>query len=148
MDSVIRPGHGHLHPPPRSDQLHLNNVRPQRLPGWSLNPESRTLPPLPHDGVATPTAKMTVDDTVASTDLQNPADALEFLAHVAECDSGNNQLPPMHSSVYERSPNRPNVGMNDGPRTANQPVPTNVIDYPPLSRGLLTLDMIQVLLYR
>lgn len=136
-------------PPPRPDLNDPN--RQHRLPSWSFNPESRTLPPLSHsqDGAATPTAKMTVDDTVASTDLQNPADALEFLAHVAERDSGNsNQLPPMHSSVYGRPASRTNVMNNETPRPVNVPTPSNVIDYPPLTKGQLSLEMIRILLYR
>lgn len=91
---------------------------------------------------------MTVDDTVASTDLQNPADALEFLAHVAERDSGSNQLPPMHSSVYGRSENRMNASGNEGQQLSNQPTPNNVIDYPPFNKGQLSLEMIHALLYR
>lgn len=91
---------------------------------------------------------MTVDETVASTDLQNPADALEFLANVAERDSGSNQLPPMHSSVYGRPSSRLNVPGLDGSRPSNQPTPNNVIDYPPLTKGQLSLEMLQALLYR
>jgi hypothetical protein len=105
---------------------------------------------------------MSVDDTVASTDLQNPADALEFLAHVAERDSSvANQLPPMHSSVYERSPQHQmainNTSSTTTTATSNHPrsiypstttTPSNVIDYPPLAKAQLTLDMIQALLYR
>ncbi|EME81360.1 uncharacterized protein MYCFIDRAFT_140661, partial [Pseudocercospora fijiensis CIRAD86] len=122
-----------------------------RLPSWSsLNPDSRTLPPLSNDGAITPTAKMTVDDTVASTDLQNPADALEFLAHVAERDSGSNQLPPMHSAVYGRSPHQPPSATNtvNDPRSVSASTPSNVVDYPPLAQGKLNLDMIHALLYR
>lgn len=84
---------------------------------------------------------MTVDDTVASTDLQNPADALEFLAHVAERNSGNNQLPPMHSSVYSNQ-------QHDGPRSVQPPTPNHVINYPPLTKGQLSLEIVQALLYR
>lgn len=146
IDSVIRtvplPA-----PPPRSDHQDLDH-RQHRLPSWtSLNPELRTLPPLGHDLPGTSTVKMTVDDTVASTDLQNPADALEFLAHVAERDSGGNQLPPMHSAVYGRSLLSHGPG-SDGSRPPGQPTPNHVIDYPPLNKGQLTLEMIQALLYR
>ncbi|KAK4613337.1 Transcriptional activator ARO80 [Fulvia fulva] len=146
IDSVIRPVPlPHL----RTDQ-HDPHTRQQCLPSWSaLNPDSRILPPLSQqDGPATPTAKMTVDETVASTDLQNPADALEFLANVAERDSGSNQLPPMHSSVYGRPSSRLNVPGLDGSRPSNQPTPNNVIDYPPLTKGQLSLEMLQALLYR
>ncbi|CAK4033166.1 related to 3-oxoacyl-[acyl-carrier- ] reductase [Lecanosticta acicola] len=93
---------------------------------------------------------MTVDDTVASTDLQNPADALEFLVHVAERDSGSNtnQLPPMHSSVYARSPTRANTAPIDAHRRTIQPTHNNMIDYPPLNKGQLSMEMIRALLYR
>lgn len=91
---------------------------------------------------------MTVDDTVASTDLQNPADALEFLAHVAERDSGSNQLPPMHSSVYGRSESRLNAAGNDGPHSQAQTNPSGGFDYPPFNKGQLSLEMIHALLYR
>ncbi|KAF2173880.1 hypothetical protein M409DRAFT_16149 [Zasmidium cellare ATCC 36951] len=90
---------------------------------------------------------MTVDDTVASTDLQNPADALEFLAHVAERDSGGNQLPPMHSSVYGRPENRLNATGNGGPQLP-QASPNGGLDYPPFNKGQLSLEMIHALLYR
>lgn len=96
---------------------------------------------------ATSAVKISVDDTVASTDLQNPADALEFLAHVAERDSGGNQLPPMHSAVYGRSLHMHNPG-TDGLRPPAPPTPQNAIDFPPLNKGQLSLEMIQVLLYR
>lgn len=131
---------------PRSDHQDLNH-RQHRLPSWaSLNPELRTLPPLGHDS-GTPTVKITVDDTVASTDLQNPADALEFLAHVAERDSGGNQLPPMHSAVYGRSLLTHPPG-NDGSRPPAAPTPPHAIDFPPLNKGQLSLEMVQALLYR
>ncbi|EGP86646.1 uncharacterized protein MYCGRDRAFT_21205, partial [Zymoseptoria tritici IPO323] len=87
-------------------------------------------------------SKMTVEDPVASTDLQNPADALEFLASVAERDSngqangkgnaggGRGRLPSMQIGIdgaYGRSLLNP---------------------WPPLQKGELSLDMIKVLLYR
>ena len=75
----------------------------ERLPTWNGFGDSRTLPPLPQEPPVqvsvTPTAKLNVEDHLASTDLQNPADALEFLANVAERDSGSNKLPPMYVSV-------------------------------------------------
>lgn len=84
---------------------------------------------------------MTVDDTVASTDLQNPADALEFLAHVAE-HNGSNQLPPIR--------HRPSAAMSAGETRRSSDVPgnSNAIDYPPLTRGQLPLDVIHNLLAR
>ncbi|KAM3413711.1 hypothetical protein BST61_g10402 [Cercospora zeina] len=133
-------------------QQQQHQPRQQRLPSWTaLNPDSRTLPPLQHDGAVTPVAKMTVDDTVASTDLQNPADALEFLAHVAERDSGSNHPPPMHAGAFGRPPQplaRRTSQPQDGSRSGQPLTPSNHIDYPPLTKGKLGLDMIQALLYR
>lgn len=97
---------------------------------------------------ATPTVKISVDETVASTDLQNPADALEFLAHVAERDSGGTQLPPMHSTVYGRSLHAHTSAGDDGSRPPAPLKPQNAIDFAPLTKGLLSLEMIQILLYR
>lgn len=101
IDSVIRTV-PHPLPPPRSDHQDLDH-RQHRLPSWSsLNPELRTLPPLGHDVPGPPMVKMTVDDTVAETDLQNPADALEFLAHVSHMNGKRHpysrcQVPPTPS---------------------------------------------------
>lgn len=91
---------------------------------------------------------MTVDDSVVSTDLQNPADALEFLAHVAERDSGSNQLPPMHGMMYVTAPHRSSTASRPKHETPRPPPGHNVIDFPPLTKGQLSLDMIQVLLRR
>jgi hypothetical protein len=140
-----------IHPvpifPPRSDyQSPIANS--QRLPTW-IDRESRVLPPLPLEPPvhsSTPnnaSSKLTVDDTVASTDLQNPADALEFLAHVAERNSGVTQLPPMrpHRLSGTMDP------LNESTRVTHDAsgVP---IKYGPLSKGLLSLEMIHVLLAR
>ena len=99
--------------------------------------------------------KMTVDDQVASTDLQNPADALEFLAHVAERTSGRDSirqsLLPMQSSAFTRSPHPMssiNALMNEKPPSASFSTPLNVVDYPPLTKGQLSLQMLHELLYR
>lgn len=95
---------------------------------------------------------MTVDDQVASAELQNPADALEFLAHVAERDSGVNHLPPMHSSVYSRSPHPMHNINNNMPREGSRaPYPARditVIDFPPLTKGHLNVEMLHMLLMR
>jgi hypothetical protein len=145
---------------------------------------------------------MTVEDPVASTDLQNPADALEFLASVAERDgnghsngksdgngngAGRERLPSMQigpGGMYGRSllnpispadgrgrsetsmggggaRDKPSQGMHGedqrsasatmggrgtGEETSERPQTT--INFPPLQKGLLSLEMIQVLLYR
>lgn len=91
---------------------------------------------------------MTVDDSVVSTDLQNPADALEFLAHVAERNSGSNQLPPMHGAMYGTSPHRSATASRAVYETPRPPPGHNAIDFPPLTKGQLSLEMIQVLLHR
>ncbi|SMR54800.1 unnamed protein product [Zymoseptoria tritici ST99CH_1E4] len=150
-------------------------------------------------------SKMTVEDPVASTDLQNPADALEFLASVAERDSngqangkgnaggGRGRLPSMQIGIdgaYGRSllnpvsPRQSQAGAVEGrseggegsggrgslPRHApsdhrsasaaggtggsGAPGGENsvrfdaTIEWPPLQKGELSLDMIKVLLYR
>ena len=105
-----------------------------------------------HNG--TPLAKMTVDDQVASTDLQNPADALEFLAHVAERDSGRdsgNQLPPLQTSMFSRPPQRMTSNSNHmhvPHRMGEQAAPRHVINYAPLTKGQLTVEMIHALMLR
>jgi hypothetical protein len=134
-------------PPPRSDyQSPIANS--QRLPAW-IDRESRVLPPLPleppvHSSTPHETSsKLTVDDTVASTDLQNPADALEFLAHVAEQNSSVTQLPPMR-------PHRLSAAMdplNESNRVVHDASGVS-INYRPLTKGLISLETIHVLLAR
>nr|POF13477.1 gluconolactonase [Quercus suber] len=150
IDSMIRPL---SIPPPRNDyQSSSNSEPPQMWPG--LDRESRILPPLPQELPARSTggsaSKLTVDD-LSTTDIQNPKDALEFLAHVAERDSGVNQLPPMHSSVYGQPALRTETSthtMHEIPRSIDGPIVDTAIDYPPLVRGHLSLDTIRVLLAR
>ncbi|KAK4978514.1 hypothetical protein LTR66_010544, partial [Elasticomyces elasticus] len=94
--------------------------------------------------------KTVVDDNIASADLLNPSDALEFLAHVAD-RAGGNQLPPIinanmrpaqrsSSSAILRDDNR----QTNGQGSSNG----NVIQYPPLIQGRVTVDMIHELLVR
>lgn len=94
---------------------------------------------------------MTVDDQVASTDLQNPADALEFLAHVAERNSSVNQLPPMQTSPFglmnQRQPNTSNAA-HESSRGPESALGGHMVDYPPLARGQITLDLMLMLLRR
>ena len=145
IDSVIRPV---PIPPPRS--VYQSPTSNEQLPAW-INRESRVLPPVPQEPpthMSTPTAKMTVDDTVASTDLQNPADALEFLAHVAERDSSANRLPPMHGYGRPHGRSMTTSALNDINRNDDQGATGNVINYPPLTKGLLSFEMIQTLLAR
>ena len=91
---------------------------------------------------------MTVDDTVASTDLQNPADALEFLAHVAERDSNSNQLPPMQGYGRPHRLSMTTSALNETPRSNDQGPGGNIINFPPLNKGQLSYEMIQTLLAR
>lgn len=86
---------------------------------------------------------MNVDDHLAATDLQNPADALEFLANVAERDNGSNQLPPMHG--YGRAHR---LSQNPSGANSDQVSPAGTINYPPLVKGQLSVQMIHVLLSR
>lgn len=119
----------------------------ERLPSWAGFGESRTLPPLPQEPPinlsSTPTAKMNVDDHLASTELQNPADALEFLANVAERDGGSNQLAPMHG--YGRAHR---LSQNTSARGSDQVTPSGTISYAPLVKGQMSLEMIHLLLAR
>ena len=146
LDSVIRP----VPLPLPRDDYQSPSINEQRLPTWDR--DARVLPPLPQEPpvhTSTPTAKMTVDDTVASTDLQNPADALEFLAHVAERDSSTNQLPPMHGYGRPQRPSLTTNVLNDTtPRSNEQGSGSNVINYAPLTKGQLSYEMVQTLLAR
>ena len=148
IDSVIRPV-----PIPPSRSLYQSPSRSeQRLPAWTgIDRESRILPPLPQEPPAhssTPTAKFSVDDSVASTDLQNPADALEFLAHVAERDSSTNQLPPMHGYGRPHRLSMTTGAINGTPRSNDQGSFNGPINYPPLATGQLSFEMVQMLLAR
>ena len=147
-DNVIRPVPISA---PRSDyRSQTPTSNEHRLPPW-IDRESRVLPPLPQEPpvhTSTPTAKMTVDDTVASTDLQNPADALEFLAHVAERDSSSNQLPPMQGYGRSQRPSLTTSALNETLRSNDQGSTGSMINYPPLTKGQLSYEMVQTLLAR
>ncbi|KAK5129400.1 hypothetical protein LTR08_003287 [Meristemomyces frigidus] len=131
-------------------------------PGWQddrpLSPDgqrlSRMLPPLPQEHPVQPStwhgSRMTIDESVVSTDLQNPADALAYLAQVAERDSSANQLPPMHRSVYNQAalPGQSTLDSMHGVTRFEHSAPANTIDFPPLTKGQLSLDLIRTLLLR
>ncbi|KAK3109948.1 hypothetical protein LTR53_016266, partial [Teratosphaeriaceae sp. CCFEE 6253] len=149
IDSFVRPS---PLPTPQStyDSPHASE---QRMPIWAgIDRESRVLPPLPQEPPTHAStlhgSRMTVDDTVASTDLQNPADALEFLANVAERDSGPKQLPSMQPSMFAMAPQHAGSTHRNAPRSSYHTSSGNAIDFPPLYKGLLTLDAIQTLLLR
>ncbi|KAK4539675.1 hypothetical protein LTR36_010438 [Oleoguttula mirabilis] len=146
IDNIVQP----ISIPPSRQEYRSPGHGEQLLPTW----ESRVLPPLPQEppvDISTHGSKMTVDDSVVSTDLQNPADALEFLAHVAERDFGASQLPPMHRSIYGRIPAQmTSTGSTtrETPRAINRSVSTNAIEFPPLVKGQLPFDTIRTLLMR
>jgi len=142
--------------PPLHDEYQSSSGSEPHLPPWtSLDRQSRMLPPLPQEPRVQTTisggSKMTVDDRLASTDLQNPADALEFLANVAERNAGRNQLPPMQSPFHGTSHHN-HLAVCDPPHdhliSSNETILGNAIDFPPLNKGHLTLDMIRTLLTR
>lgn len=150
MSGAQGPRDAALPPPLISSSSHHDYQRPGSAEGplstW-INRESRVLPPLPTQ-CATPSAQMTVDDTVAATDLQNPADALEFLANVAERDSGSTHLPPIHGYARsQRLSTIPSV-LNDKAQMNDQAVGNDGVNYPPLAKGQVTFETIQTLLHR
>lgn len=119
-----------------------------RLPSWpafarDTKAPSLPLPQEPSVRVSIPSAKMTVDDTIASADLQNPSDALEFLAHVADRAEGN-QLPPLQSSRAFGHLSTSTPGHEKHGKTGSG----GVIDFAPLNRGQLHLDVMHELLRR
>ena len=135
--------------PPRRMDHQSPTVQDQRQPAW-IDRQSRVLPPLPQEPpihTSTPTAKMSVDDTVASTDLQNPADALEFLAHVAQ-RSGSNQLPPLYGYSRPQLPSMAAGILNGTSGNTELPSGSTEIDYPPLQKGQLSYEMVTALLAR
>lgn len=155
IDNVIRPmPMPHLANDYREGSGSNSNSNGEpRLPIWtSLDRESRLLPPLPQERITQPGtphgSKLNVDDTVAATDLQNPADALEFLANVAERDSGSNQLPSISLMYPHRDHLSPNSNVHGTSRTTQQAPSGNLIDYAPLNKGQLTTDMLRTLLLR
>jgi hypothetical protein len=85
---------------------------------------------------------MRVDDITAATDLQNPADALEFLAHVAE-RNGTTQLPPIRPHRMSAA-----IGAEDTRRSSEQAFGSTTIKYPPLMNGQISFETIQMLLAR
>lgn len=96
--------------------------------------------PQTHDSSAQPgtPSKISVDDT-ATVDLQNPADALEFLANVAERNSSVPKLPLIGAAAgapqgMPRDDNYARTGIN--------------VDYPPLQNGGISVENVYILLQR
>ena len=128
--------------PPTLQSYHSTGQNGQTLPPW-IDRESRVLPPIPQEPpvhTSTPIAKMTVDDTVAATDLQNPADALEFLANVAERDSGSNQLAPMQGYGRSQRPSLTTGALHEANRANEQSANNDGVNYAPLARGQVGWD--------
>ncbi|KAF2862227.1 hypothetical protein K470DRAFT_281078 [Piedraia hortae CBS 480.64] len=73
--------------------------------------------------------------SVASTDLQNPADALAFPADVAERNADNHSITASPDQTTSSKLHR-------------KPLDSNVVDFLPLTRGLISLEMMQQLLSR
>lgn len=97
-------------------------------------------------------AKMTVDETIASAELTNPSDALEFLANVADRAEGS-QLPPMNAPGFNTSPHQRRSdlsGQMPTPSSGGQTTSStgNVIQFPPLQKGYVNIDMMHELLHR
>lgn len=93
------------------------------------------------------TAKMRVDESIASADIQNPSDALEFLANVADRAEGR-MLPPLRSSLLSGSPSQQTSNHSGQPTPASATRQLPVVEFAPLQKGYMSLEMIHELLNR
>ncbi|THZ06910.1 hypothetical protein D6C93_01266 [Aureobasidium pullulans] len=119
---------------------------PQYTPGSRSTPASAAEPPTSH-----PSTKMTVDESIVSTNLQNPSDALEFLANVAGRNEGVAQTPSTHGSIYARSPHQSGADQHvqDATPSSNHPSPAAMqIQFPPYQKGHVSLGMMHALIER
>lgn len=94
---------------------------------------------------------MTVDESIVSTNLQNPSDALEFLANVAGRNEGVAQTPSTHGSIYARSPHQSGADQHvqDATPSSNHPSPAAMqIQFPPYQKGHVSLGMMHALIER
>jgi len=94
---------------------------------------------------------MSVDESIVSTNLQNPSDALEFLANVAGRNEAAAQTPSAHGSMYAVSPHQSGADQNIQDRTpsSNHPSPSVMqIQFPPYQKGLVSLGMMHALIDR
>ncbi|KAK5163189.1 hypothetical protein LTR04_002691 [Oleoguttula sp. CCFEE 6159] len=95
---------------------------------------------------------MSVDETIASANLQNPSDALEILAHVADRAGGNNVQK--HTGEIHNQHTYPTSATNMLSPHDRLLIPSmngtvsNVIQFPPLINGLMTFDMMRDLIKR
>lgn len=97
-------------------------------------------------------AKMTVHESIASADIQNPSDALEFLANVADRAEGR-MLPPLRSALGSRMSPMGQASTLSGPAaltpgSSGQLSDSGVIEFAPLQRSQVNLGMIHELLAR
>lgn len=94
---------------------------------------------------------MSVDESIVSTNLQNPSDALEFLANVAGRNEGAAQTPSVHGSMYAVSPHQSGGDQHIQDRTpsSNHTSPSVMqIQFPPYQKGLVSLGMMHALIDR
>lgn len=94
---------------------------------------------------------MSVDESIVSTNLQNPSDALEFLANVAGRNEAAAQTPSVHGSMYAVSPHQSGGDQHIQDRTpsSNHPSPSVMqIQFPPYQKGLVSLGMMHALIDR
>lgn len=94
---------------------------------------------------------MSVDESIVSTNLQNPSDALEFLANVAGRNEGAAQTPSAHGSMYAVSPHQSGADQHIQDRTpsSNHTSPSVIqIQFPPYQKGLVSLGMMHALIER
>ena len=125
----------------------------RRIPSWpQYTPGSRSTPAsAPEAPTSHPSAKMSVDESIVSTNLQNPSDALEFLANVAGRNEGPAQTPSAHGSMYARSPHQSGADQHVQDRTpsSNHPSPSTMqIQFPPYQKGHVSLGMMHALIDR
>lgn len=95
-------------------------------------------------------SKMTVDESIASADIQNPSDALEFLANVADRAEGR-MLPPIRSSLFDASPSQRLLGHPGKPissSSAGKLAAGNSINFAPLQKGHMSVEMMLELVNR
>ncbi|KAH0277127.1 hypothetical protein KCU91_g3395, partial [Aureobasidium melanogenum] len=125
----------------------------RQLPSWpQYTPGPRSTPAsVPEAPTSHPSTKMTVDESIVSTNLQNPSDALEFLANVAGRNEGAAQTPSAHGSTYARSPHQSGAEQHVQDRTpsSNHPSPAVMqIQFPPHQKGHVSLAMMHKLIER
>jgi len=96
-------------------------------------------------------AKMTVQESIAAADIQNPSDALEFLANVADRAEGR-MLPPIRTGLYPNSPSQHSSTVSGQtstpPASAGQFSAGSIINYPPLQKGQINIETLHELLAR